>query len=250
MRLFLVVQNEGKQKGMRIPVTGELFLIGRDPECQLRPASTIISKRHCGFLCSGQEFFLEDYKSTNGTILNGNRVDGKVAIKNGDAVSVGPLDFKILIETIPVAPVPGQSKPVAGTAPKSGMMKGLVPPGAAAAKPQAAPTPSAVVASQEVAEPAPAAPVQASRPAAETPSKNALDDDIAALLLGGDDSSGSSPDIAPDSTTVIDMNKDLSETPPSGNPAVRPQTAGKPIASTTDAAKALLEKYMRRPRAT
>jgi len=252
MRLFLVVQNEGKQKGMRIPVTGELFLVGRDPECQLRPASSIISKKHCGFSCQGKEFFLEDYKSTNGTLINGSPIEGKVLLKIDDHVTIGPLDFKVLIE--PKA------------TPGSGMMPGLTPPAQASSGPKSGvvAVPGGSVAASQPAEkktvPVPAAapqsvpPISAAVPqtAAQiaTASKNALDDDIAALLLGGDESPSGVQEILGEGTTVVDLNKDLSSTPPDGNPAARPITAGKPIASTTDAAKALLEKYMRRPRAT
>lgn len=259
MRLFLVVQNEGKQKGMRIPVPGEIFVVGRDPECQLRPASSIISKKHCAFINQGKEFFLEDYKSTNGTILNGQRIEGKVALKSGDHVAIGPLEFSILLEPKPVAQAAD---------PKSGVVKAMTPPAAAtgaavgaATKPAVAPaavSPKPVA--KPVAAPAPVPPVSATAPTEIMPaaavaaaptasaSKNALDDDIAALLLGGEESSSGSQEVTGEGTTVVDLSKDLSATPPSGNPAVRAATAGKPISSTTDAAKALLEKYMRRPR--
>lgn len=272
MRLFLVVQNEGKQKGMRIPVPGDIFVVGRDPECQLRPASSIISKKHCAFINQGNEYFLEDYKSTNGTILNGQRIEGKVALKSGDNVAIGPLEFSILVEPKPAAQM-GDSK--------SGMVKAMTPPAAtapaAAAAPAASPAtrpsgtqpalaPKPTVAPKPAAKPQPApAPVPAVSATAPTEvmaaattaaaptasaSKNALDDDIAALLLGGEESSSGSQEVTGEGTTVVDLSKDLTATPPSGNPAIRPATAGKPISSTTDAAKALLEKYMRRPRAT
>ncbi len=255
MRLFLVVQNEGKQKGMRIPVPGEIFVVGRDPECQLRPASSIISKKHCAFINQGDDYFLEDYKSTNGTILNGQRIEGKVALKSGDNVAIGPLEFAILLEVKPAAQA---------SDPKSGVVKAITPPAAAA--PAAAARPSAVQpaiapkpAPKPQAAPVPVPPVSATAPTEVMPaatiaaptasaSKNALDDDIAALLLGGDDSGPGAPDVTGEGTTVVDLAKDLSATPPSGNPAIRAATAGKPISSTTDAAKALLEKYMRRPR--
>ena len=126
MRLFLVVQNEGKQKGMKIHASALPFYIGRDPECHLRPASPIISKKHCGFSQQGAQFYLEDFGSTNGTIFRGERLSGKTLISSGDRVIVGPLEFDVLIETSVEAPTPAPvskapvapvSKPAAQAAP-------------------------------------------------------------------------------------------------------------------------------------
>jgi pSer/pThr/pTyr-binding forkhead associated (FHA) protein len=269
MRLFLVVQNEGKQKGMKIPVSALPFFIGRDPECHLRPASPIISKKHCGFSREGAQFFLEDFGSTNGTIFRGERLSGKTLINTGDRVVVGPLEFDVLIEKIaetstpapvskaPVAPTPAASAPPTAK-PAAPAAKPVAPapvvastpakPAATVAKPASAPVvPAAKAAPAPATAPAPA-PAAASAPSAEP---NAFDDDIAALLLGGD--GAGSGDMASDGTTVIDlMNTDA--TPASGTPIkpadAKPASARPPINNTTDAAKALLEKYMRRPRST
>jgi len=49
MKVSLVVAT-GAHEGRVIPVTGSQFLIGRDPQCHLRPASQAISKLHCAVL--------------------------------------------------------------------------------------------------------------------------------------------------------------------------------------------------------
>jgi len=260
MRLFLVVQNEGKQKGMKIPASALPFYIGRDPECHLRPASPIISKKHCGFSQEGAQFYLEDFGSTNGTIFRGERLSGKTLISSGDRVIVGPLEFDVLIETSVEAPTPAPvskapvapaSKPAAPAAPAAKPVAPAPVVSSAPAKPAAPvakPSSPPVVPAAKAAPAPAAAPVSVSAPSAEP---NAFDDDIAALLLGGD--GAGSGDIAAEGTTVIDlMNAD--STPASGTPIKpgdsKPANARPPIGNTTEAAKALLEKYMRRPRAT
>lgn len=285
MRLFLVVQNEGKQKGMKIPVSVVPFYIGRDPECNLRPASPIISKKHCGFSQEGPQFFLEDFGSTNGTIFRGERLSGKTPITSGDRVVVGPLEFEVLIEatveaaspapvskaptaqtptpaaSVAAAPVAKPAAPVAKpVAPSAAVTPATAKPAPApvapAAKAAPAPAPKAAPAPASVAPAAKAAPAPAPKAApAPAPSSdpNAFDDDIAALLLGGD--GAGSGDLAAEGTTVIDlMNTDSTPTPASGTPInpgdSKPAAAKPPIGNTTDAAKALLEKYMRRPRST
>ena len=50
MKLSLVVMTPGKMEGKAIAITLPQFVIGRDPQCQLRPASPVISKRHCAIL--------------------------------------------------------------------------------------------------------------------------------------------------------------------------------------------------------
>ena len=50
MRLSLLVLTPGKWEGKSVPVTVSPFLIGRDPQCHLRPASQAISKLHCAVI--------------------------------------------------------------------------------------------------------------------------------------------------------------------------------------------------------
>ncbi len=70
MKLRLVVVG-GVHDGKAIPITVPQFVIGRDPQCQLRPASPAISKRHCAVLVRGTQVFVRDFGSTNGTFVNG-----------------------------------------------------------------------------------------------------------------------------------------------------------------------------------
>jgi predicted component of type VI protein secretion system len=106
MKLSLVVLTPGKMEGKSIPVTQKQFLIGRDPECQLRPASALISKRHCALLVRGEQAFVRDFESTNGTALNDTPVKGEQEVHNGDRLRIGPLEFRIALEVSAPAPQP------------------------------------------------------------------------------------------------------------------------------------------------
>src|SRR3954451_2869138 len=98
MKLSLIVQTAGKAAGQAIPVQSAQFIIGRDPQCNLRPASAMISKRHCALLVKDGGAFLRDFDSTNGTFLNDAPVKGEVPLADGDIVKVGPLSFKVALE--------------------------------------------------------------------------------------------------------------------------------------------------------
>jgi pSer/pThr/pTyr-binding forkhead associated (FHA) protein len=98
MKLNLVVTAGGKAQGQVIPVKLAQFVIGRDPQCNLRPASALISKRHCAVLVKSGQVFVRDFDSTNGTFVNEQQIQGEVPLKHDDILRVGPLTFKVQLE--------------------------------------------------------------------------------------------------------------------------------------------------------
>jgi hypothetical protein len=101
MELRLVVRTPGKLHGRVIPVNRSPFLIGRDPACQLRPASALVSGRHCVLTIHGPRTFVRDLGSTNGTFLNGQRLRGEQELRPADVLRIGPLDFDVTMDSIP-----------------------------------------------------------------------------------------------------------------------------------------------------
>jgi A/G-specific adenine glycosylase len=120
MKLRLVVTSPGKGEGKVIPITLSQFIIGRDPQCQLRPASPMISKRHCALLVRGGKVFLRDFDSTNGTFINDQPVKGEIEVHHNDLLKAGPLSFRVEMEaSVPVnkpTPVPLQVTPAPAAA--------------------------------------------------------------------------------------------------------------------------------------
>src|SRR5579864_2085468 len=107
MKLSLVVVNAGKASGQTIPIKTPQFVIGRDEACNLRPASAMISKKHCALVVKAGKVSLIDFDSTNGTLLNDQPVKGEVPIKNDDMLKIGPLSFRVVIEaSSPSKPTP------------------------------------------------------------------------------------------------------------------------------------------------
>jgi pSer/pThr/pTyr-binding forkhead associated (FHA) protein len=106
MKVSLVVLTAGKAQGQRLPITLSQFTIGRDPQCNLRPASAVISKRHCAILIREGKVFLRDFDSTNGTFVNDVQIKGEAPLKNDDVLKVGPLEFRVHIELKPQATKP------------------------------------------------------------------------------------------------------------------------------------------------
>ena len=97
MKLSLIVLTPGKTQGKAIPISLSQFLVGRDPHCQLRPASPLISNRHCALITRGGKVFVRDFDSTNGTFVNQERIRGERGLAHGDHLRLGPLEFRVEI---------------------------------------------------------------------------------------------------------------------------------------------------------
>ena len=88
----------GKQHGSLIPLEAKKFLVGREQDCQLRPSSESVSRHHCVFTVDDFGVRLRDLGSTNGTFVNGQRVQGQAILQPGDRILIGKLEFEIVIE--------------------------------------------------------------------------------------------------------------------------------------------------------
>jgi pSer/pThr/pTyr-binding forkhead associated (FHA) protein len=98
---------QGAQAGREVIIPVAEFLIGRGEECHLRPRSDAISRRHCVIAVSDKQVELRDLGSKNGSYVNGQRVEGTCVLQSGDQVSIGPLNFEMIIEVA----LGGQKRP-------------------------------------------------------------------------------------------------------------------------------------------
>ncbi len=108
---------EGRQQGKTIPLNVRQFLIGREQDCHLRPNSDLVSRHHCVFTVDDFTVRLRDLGSTNGTYVNGERIQGQVELKPGDHVSVGKLSFEIVVRKEAPVATPVASRPGGSAAP-------------------------------------------------------------------------------------------------------------------------------------
>lgn len=97
MEARLVVLS-GEHKDREIPLPETVFLIGRRPECHLRPHSPTVSGLHCAIAAWAGKVRIRDLKSRNGTYLNGQLVSGEVAVQDGDRLQVGTHEFGFRIK--------------------------------------------------------------------------------------------------------------------------------------------------------
>ncbi|GAB4543159.1 MAG: hypothetical protein Kow0063_36000 [Anaerolineae bacterium] len=95
LQLLLIEEGQLKQRCRMTP--DMTITAGRDPECDLAIETQGASRFHADFLFSGQELFVVDRQSTNGTFVNGNRIPPheQVSLQIGDRVRIGPAEVVI-----------------------------------------------------------------------------------------------------------------------------------------------------------
>jgi len=101
----------GKHPGQVIAVHGPEFLVGRAPECRLRPNSDMVSRRHCVITITEGRATIRDLGSRNGTIIDGQKIVGEHELHTGEKLKVGPLEFEVQLSTT----VGGKKKPKVNT---------------------------------------------------------------------------------------------------------------------------------------
>jgi len=117
MKVSLVMMNPGPEQGKVVSIERFPFLVGRDPNCHLRPVSGKVSKRHCALCIQHDRVLISDLGSTNGTFLNDMPVHSETTVQTGDRLRIGPLMFDVMIELpqAPPTPVPFRIEEQAAT---------------------------------------------------------------------------------------------------------------------------------------
>lgn len=77
-----------EHRGTRIPLVHGMT-IGRDPDCNLQLDDGYVSTQHARIVTRGDDFFVEDAGSTNGTFVNRRRVTEPTLVRRGDTVQIG-----------------------------------------------------------------------------------------------------------------------------------------------------------------
>jgi S1-C subfamily serine protease len=129
MRLTI---GSGSSEGRTVEVTGEQLVIGRDPDCELILDDSKVSRQHASLkpLPDGRAE-LRDLGTTNGTYVDGKRIEGPIVLQGGEEVRVG----RTVLKADPGAPVaaPGGDDATRLATPR--------PPPAPPPEPKAAPPP-------------------------------------------------------------------------------------------------------------
>ncbi len=135
---LVLIRPDGGQQD--VPVRHQSEVIGRHSDCKIRVPDSSVSRQHCEITATDSGVMIRDLGSSNGTFVNGKRVEGLMELNAGDALLIGKFVFVVRVDGRPeeinaedaledAQPISSTPKSVAKSAPKapSGPSKGPPP---------------------------------------------------------------------------------------------------------------------------
>jgi pSer/pThr/pTyr-binding forkhead associated (FHA) protein len=101
-------------EGPVIALDKPIVLIGRDADCDVRIESAKVSRRHCCIALVNGQLVVRDLESTNGTYVNGARVQ-ETRLATNDQLGIANMRYVVVVDA-GAAPVGAQADK-AGVAP-------------------------------------------------------------------------------------------------------------------------------------
>ena len=103
---FLTV-NSGPQAGRRHALSRPRVVLGRHPDCDIVVDAGAVSRHHAQVLRIGDECFVEDLNSRNGTFVNDRMIFGRQRLEEGDRIRV--CDIQLVYHGDEVSPEEDES---------------------------------------------------------------------------------------------------------------------------------------------
>ncbi|UQA54966.1 DUF4388 domain-containing protein [Polyangium aurulentum] len=87
----------GKYQGGEFPLEDRKeIVVGRASDLDMVLVEDMVSRRHARIACADQQITIEDLNSTNGTFVNGERIQ-RASLKEGDRVLIGTNILKVVV---------------------------------------------------------------------------------------------------------------------------------------------------------
>jgi predicted component of type VI protein secretion system len=120
--VLVMFRSDGERRSFSM--ARDMTVIGRREDCDLRIPLGEVSRKHCRVIKDGEK--LEDLGSSNGTFLNGRRVQ-EALLAPGDSIQVGPVVFVLQVDGEPaddeLSPIAVPAAAAAGANADSGVLQ-------------------------------------------------------------------------------------------------------------------------------
>ena len=93
---LLVYTGKLKGKALALPPEGKVIL-GRSQHAHITIPDANLSRSHCAITAMGQGYRIEDMSSTNGTTVNGKRIDQAI-LREGDRIVLGETEIEFRVK--------------------------------------------------------------------------------------------------------------------------------------------------------
>lgn len=84
-----LVITEGTNAGVAVPLGEAAILLGRGADATIRLDDDYVSTRHARFVPNGEDWYVEDLGSTNGTYIGSQRITTPMVVAPGVQVRLG-----------------------------------------------------------------------------------------------------------------------------------------------------------------
>ncbi len=113
---FQLVVVQGRSASQLLKVGAGVMTVGRQQDCQLRIASSQVSRKHCQIFEKKGLLLVKDLGSSNGTLVNGKKIADQRVLEPGDELTVGSVKFRVERQEDTVlmpgtSPLPAHGKP-------------------------------------------------------------------------------------------------------------------------------------------
>lgn len=95
IEFYKVGVNTTLEEGAVMLVRGDIS-VGRNIDSDIVLSERFVSGNHAKFYVKNNTLFVEDLNSTNGTIVNGERIQGSVKLVQDNEIKIGSAIFKVL----------------------------------------------------------------------------------------------------------------------------------------------------------
>lgn len=90
---LVIVRGRGAAEAIKL-VDG-VTTVGRHDDCQLRIKSSQVSRRHCEIFEKKGLLLVKDLGSSNGTYVNGKRIEEQRVLEPGDELTIGQVKLRV-----------------------------------------------------------------------------------------------------------------------------------------------------------
>lgn len=92
---YQLVVVQGRSSRQAVKLSSSVTTVGRREVCQLRIKSSQVSRKHCQFFEKKGLLLVKDLGSSNGTFVNGKRVEDQRVLEPGDELTIGGVKLKV-----------------------------------------------------------------------------------------------------------------------------------------------------------